>query len=123
MLNTQRVVFLSLLTSLFFAAPLLCIQVVSIQLEKKQRSAVRESRFESLSVVKARNSCQHIGSRARAAAWARATGRFAATEHVSPLGREEQVTTSSLVPIERGCTWGAARSKDTENAVVPDANR
>jgi hypothetical protein len=119
MLNTQRVVILSLFTSLFFAAPLLCVQVVSIQLEKRQRLAVKESRFESLRVVKARNSCQHIGSRARAAAWARATGRFVATEPVLSLGGTEQVTNSCLLFDGRVRTWGAPPSKGTDATVAP----
>jgi hypothetical protein len=38
MLNTYRIISLSLVTALFFAAPLLCVQPISFQIKKAQNS-------------------------------------------------------------------------------------
>jgi hypothetical protein len=67
MLNTYRVITLSLVTALFFAAPLLCVQPISLQITKAQHTQARAVRVVS------RRAVYHpqINTTAASAAWAR----------------------------------------------------
>lgn len=56
MLNIYRVISLSLVMSLFFAAPLLCIHPVSFQLRKEQRLAVKKPQAKRVAVAWQRGS-------------------------------------------------------------------
>jgi hypothetical protein len=67
MLNTYRIISLSLVTALFFAAPLLCIQPISFQIKKAQNSQHKRVRVVS---HRATHTPQ-ITSRNVSAAWAR----------------------------------------------------
>ena len=51
MLNIYRVISLSLVMSLFFAAPLLCIHPVSLQLRKEQRLTVKHGQAKRVKVA------------------------------------------------------------------------
>jgi hypothetical protein len=50
MLNTYRVISLSLVTALFFAAPLLCIQPISFQIKRGSRLAVEHRQARRVEV-------------------------------------------------------------------------
>ena len=51
MLNTYRVISLSLVTALFFAAPLLCIQPISFQIKRGSRLAVKHRQARKVEVM------------------------------------------------------------------------
>lgn len=70
MLNTYRVISLSLLMGLFFAAPLLCIHPISFQIKKSQAMAAKNSRSKKVRVV-SENATHHDRAMFRKAAWAR----------------------------------------------------
>ena len=67
MLNIYRVISLSLVTALFFAAPLLCIKPISFQIKQAQNSQHKRMRVVS---HRATHTPQ-ITSRNGSAAWAR----------------------------------------------------
>jgi hypothetical protein len=67
MLNTYRIISLSLVTALFFAAPLLCVQPISSQIKKAQNSQHQRVRVVS---HRATHNPQST-SRNVSAAWAR----------------------------------------------------
>ena len=67
MLNIYRIISLSLVTALFFAAPLLCVQPISCQIKKAQISQHKRVRVVS---HRATHTPQ-ITSRNVSAAWAR----------------------------------------------------
>ena len=67
MLNTYRIISLSLVTALFFAAPLLCVKPISFQIKKAQNSQHKRVRVVS---HRATHTPQ-ITSRNGSAAWAR----------------------------------------------------
>jgi hypothetical protein len=67
MLNTYRVISLSLVTALFFAAPLLCVQPISSQIKKAQYS--KDKRVRVVSQRTTHN--PQINTRNVSAAWAR----------------------------------------------------
>jgi hypothetical protein len=71
MLNTYRVISLSLVTALFFAAPLLCVQPISSQIKKAQHWQDKRVRVVS---QRATHSPQ-INTRNVSAAWARSIHR------------------------------------------------
>jgi hypothetical protein len=72
MLNTYRVISLSLLMGLFFAAPLLCIHPISFQIKKSQATAAKNSRSKRVRVVLERATHQDQAKfRNFSAAWAR----------------------------------------------------
>ena len=56
MLNIYRVISLSLLMSLFFAAPLLCVHPVSIQQQKTQELAAKRQQAKRVKVAWQRTS-------------------------------------------------------------------
>lgn len=56
MLNIYRVISLSLVMSLFFAAPLLCIHPVSYQLRNKQKLAAENHQAKRVKVASQRHS-------------------------------------------------------------------
>ena len=67
MLNTYRVISLSLVTALFFAAPLLCVQPISFQIKK-----ARYTQAKRVGVVAQRAArTPQINTRDASAAWAR----------------------------------------------------
>jgi len=68
MLNTYRVISLSLVTALFFAAPLLCVQPISFQIKKASSLAVnhRQSRRGEFAWQAGNNSPQIKPARALA---------------------------------------------------------
>ena len=67
MLNIYRIISLSLVTALFFAAPLLCIKPISFQIKQAQNSQHKRMRVVS---HRATHTPQ-ITSRNGSAAWAR----------------------------------------------------
>jgi hypothetical protein len=67
MLNTYRVISLSLVTALFFAAPLLCVQPISFQIKKAQYTQANRVRVVSRRAVHN----PQINTRNVSAAWAR----------------------------------------------------
>jgi hypothetical protein len=67
MLNTYRVISLSLVTALFFAAPLLCVQPISFQIKKAQYSQAKTVRV----VAQRAAHNPQINTRNVSAAWAR----------------------------------------------------
>jgi hypothetical protein len=72
MLNTYRVISLSLLMGLFFAAPLLCIHPISFQIKKSQAMAAKNSRSKEVRVVLEKATQQDQAKfRNSSAAWAR----------------------------------------------------
>jgi len=71
MLNIYRVISLSLVTALFFAAPLLCIKPISFQIKEAQNSQHKRVRVVS---HRATHTPQ-ITSRNVSAAWARSIHR------------------------------------------------
>ena len=69
MLSIYRVISLSLLMSLFFAAPLLCVHPVSIQQQKTQALAAKRQQAEGVTVAWQRTShSEHITPADRLAA-------------------------------------------------------
>jgi len=83
MLNTYRVISLSLVTALFFAAPLLCVQPISSQIKKAQHSQNKRVRVVS---QRATHNPQ-INTRNVSAAWARSIHRTGyKTFHVEDPG-------------------------------------
>ena len=118
--NIYRVISLSFAMSLFFSAPLLCIQPVYVQLEKKQRLAAGNSRTERPGLVQKTSFCGRIESRARVAAWARTSRRFVAAEPGSSSGVEERSKTANLLPTERGCTWSDGGAQDLNPAAAAE---
>ena len=90
MLNIYRIISLSLVTALFFAAPLLCVQPISCQIKKAQISQHKRVRVVS---HRATHTPQ-ITSRNVSAAWARSihpTGHrtIRVNAPVSPLMGDE----------------------------------
>ena len=71
MLNTYRVISLSLVTALFFAAPLLCVQPISSQIKRAQHS--QDKRVRVVSRRPTHN--PQINTRNVSAAWARSIHR------------------------------------------------
>ncbi|MEJ2365367.1 MAG: hypothetical protein P8075_01880 [Deltaproteobacteria bacterium] len=67
MLNTYRVISLSLVTALFFAAPLLCVQPISFQIKKARYTQAKGVRV----VAKRAATTPQIKTRDASAAWAR----------------------------------------------------
>ena len=67
MLNTYRVISLSLVTALFFAAPLLCVQPISSQIKRAQH--IQDKRVRVVSQRATPN--PQINTRNVSAAWAR----------------------------------------------------
>jgi len=67
MLKTYRVITLSLVTALFFAAPLLCVQPISFQIKKAQH--VQEKRVRVASQRGTHN--PRMNTRNASASWAR----------------------------------------------------
>ena len=67
MLNTYRVITLSLVTALFFAAPLLCVYPISHQIKKAQH--LQDKRVRVVSRKATHN--PRINTRNISAAWAR----------------------------------------------------
>ena len=70
MLNIYRVISLSLLIGLFFAAPLLCIHPISFQMKKSQAMTAKNNRSKKVSVV-LEKATHHDRAMYRKAAWAR----------------------------------------------------
>lgn len=92
MLNTYRVISLSLATALFFAAPLLCIQPISHQIKKAQHMQNKRVRVASR---RAPHNFQ-INTRHVSAAWARSIHRaghqtFHREDSVSTWSRDESL--------------------------------
>jgi len=92
MLNTYRVITLSLVTALFFAAPLLCVQPISFQIKKAQH--IQNKRVRVVSQKATQN--PHINTRNVSAAWARSIHRtghktFHLDGPVSTRGRDESL--------------------------------
>lgn len=87
MLNTYRVISLSLVMSLFFAAPLLCVHPISSQIKKAEHRKNKRVRVVSL---RATHNPQ-INTRNISAAWARSIHR---TGHKT-FHREDSVSTWS----------------------------
>ena len=71
MLNTYRVISLSLVTAMFFAAPLLCVQPISSQIKKAQYSQDKRVRV----VAQRATHNPQINTRNVSAAWARSIHR------------------------------------------------
>ena len=67
MLNTYRVISLSLVTALFFAAPLLCIQPISFQIKKARYTQAKRVRV----VAQKAAPTSQINARDASGAWAR----------------------------------------------------
>ena len=67
MLNTYRVISLSLVTALFFAAPLLCVQPISFQIKKARYTQTKRVRV----VAQRAAPTPQINTRDASAAWAR----------------------------------------------------
>ena len=85
MLNTYRVISLSLVTALLFAAPLLCVQPISFQIKKARYTQAKGVRV----VAQRATPNPQINTRDASAAWARSihpTGykTFHLDEPVSP---------------------------------------
>ena len=92
MLNTYRVISLSLVTALFFAAPLLCVQPISFQIKKAQYSQAKTVRV----VAQRAAHNPQINTRNVSAAWARSihtTGykTFHLEDHVSSRGGDQSL--------------------------------
>jgi hypothetical protein len=92
MLNTYRVISLSLVTALFFAAPLLCVHPISSQIKKAEH---RQSKRVRVVSQRATHNPQ-IYTRNVSAAWARSihkTGHksFQGEEPVSTWSRDEDL--------------------------------
>lgn len=91
MLNTYRVISLSLVTALFFAAPLLCVHPISSQIKKAERR--QQNRVTVVSQRATYN--PQIKARNVSAAWARSIHRaghqnFHEEDPLSTLSREEE---------------------------------
>ena len=71
MLKTYRVITLSLVTALFFAAPLLCVQPISFQIKKAQHA--QEKRMRVASLRGTHN--PRMNTRNASASWARSIHR------------------------------------------------
>ena len=92
MLNTYRVITLSLVTALFFAAPLLCVQPISFQIKKAQH--IQNKRVRVVSQKATQN--PQINTRNVSAAWARSIHRtgyktFHLEDHVSTRGGDQSL--------------------------------
>lgn len=118
--NIYRVISLSFVISLLFSAPLLCIQPISVQFEKKQRLAAINFQTERPGIVLKTTSCTPIENRARAAAWARASCRFVPTEAEASLGVDERSEPANLLPAEPGCTRNGGGSEDSGPAAAAE---
>ena len=87
MLNTYRVISLSLVMSLFFAAPLLCVHPISSQIKKAEQRKNKRVRV----VSRRATHTPQINTRNVSAAWARSIHR---TGHKT-FHREDSVSTWS----------------------------
>jgi len=92
MLNTYRVITLSLVTALFFAAPLLCVQPISFQIKKVQH--VQENRVRVASQRVTHN--PRMNTRKVSASWARSIHRtghetFHLADPASTRGEDESL--------------------------------
>ena len=87
MLNTYRVISLSLVMSLFFAAPLLCVHPISSQIKKAEYRNNKRVRV----VTRRATHNPQINTRNVSAAWARSIHR---TGHKT-FHREDSVSTGS----------------------------
>ena len=87
MLNTYRVISLSLVMSLFFAAPLLCVHPISSQIKKAEHRKNKRVRV----VSRRATHTPQINTRNVSAAWARSIHR---TGHKT-FHREDSVSTWS----------------------------
>jgi hypothetical protein len=90
MLNTYRVIALSLVTALFFAAPLLCIHPISTQIKKAEHRQNKRVRVVS---HRATHNPQ-VHNRNVSAAWARSIHRaghktFHRKDGLTPWSRDE----------------------------------
>ena len=119
MLNIYRVISMSLAVSLFFAAPLLCVSPISVQLKKGQRLTTRDAQGNRVRVVQQRVAHRHIRKEARASAWARATHRFLIPGHELPLETRNQVTTPTHSPDGQEYRWHSDHPQGLDEAVVP----
>ncbi|MCG6918307.1 MAG: hypothetical protein LJE89_12285 [Deltaproteobacteria bacterium] len=108
MLNTYRVISLSLVTALFFAAPLLCVHPISSQIKKAERR--QQNRLKVVSQRAIYN--PQIKVRSVSAAWARSIHRtghqnFPGEDPLATLSRED-----GLYEDYRG-DWDAAGEDGT----------
>jgi hypothetical protein len=92
MLNTYRVISLSLVTALFFAAPLLCVQPISSQIKKAQYS--QDKRVRVVSQRTTHN--PQIDTSNVSAAWARSIHKtgyktFNVEDPLSTRGEDENL--------------------------------
>jgi hypothetical protein len=69
--------------------------------------------------VQDRKSSSHTGSWARAASWARATGKFASAGYESSFVCEGRSRAHTLLPSERFCTSSDGRLHNSGAAVAP----
>lgn len=119
-MNTYRVISMSLAISLFFAAPLLCIQPISVQLDKGRSLTAKKSQTERESIAQTRSTYPSLTrSKARSAAWARAAHGVVTAGHEALLGGEEQITTPTLLPDEEDYSWSDDQSQNWDDAVAP----
>ena len=92
MLNTYRVISLSLVMSLFFAAPLLCVHPISSQIKKAEhRKNIRVRVVSQKATHNPRINTRHVS-----AAWARSIHRtghktFYREDSVSTWSRDESL--------------------------------
>ena len=120
MFNIYRVISMSLAVSLFFAAPLLCVQPISVQIKKGQRLTSGDLQGQGVSVVKERNDYRQNRRTARAAAWTRSANSFVAVEHELPLETRNLVTTSNLSVDDQEYGWRDPGLQDLDTAVIAD---
>ena len=112
MLNTYRVISLSLATALFFAAPLLCVHPISSQIKKAEHRKNIRVRVVSL---KATHNLR-INTRNVSAAWARSIHR---TGHKT-FHREDSLSTGSRdqsLYEDYQSDWDVAGEDDTIETV------
>jgi hypothetical protein len=97
MLNIYRVISLSLLMSLFFAAPLLCVHPISIQQHKTQTLAVKRQQTKTVTV-----------------AWQRTSHSV----HVTPADRLADSLREAESDQELGEEWNEEARKDWDGVDV-----
>ena len=97
MLNIYRVISLSLLMSLFFAAPLLCVHPISIQQQKTQAMAAKRQQAKTVTV-----------------AWQRTSH----SAHVTPADRLADSLREAGLDQELGEEWNEEAREDWDGVDV-----
>jgi hypothetical protein len=93
--NIYRVISLSIVMSLFFAAPLLCVVPISTQIKEKENLAVNNAHPATARVVW--NNGSYVRPRRfRAAAWARSVHRSREAGNELPLQEDNWTGTTAV---------------------------